>query len=178
MAQEVTVSYGHGAEGFMGRRHEPGVRPFERGGIKFAIMGLLKDKPRHGYDVIRAMEEHSKGLYTPSAGAIYPILQALEDRDLLASATVGGKRVYSITEIGLAFLEQNKEEAQRHEERWLAHLGVGGDGEGLKAMIEARRILDEVMRAVRATADDPAKRKGIREVLEEAARKAEDIAKG
>ena len=38
-------------------------------------MGLLKDKPRHGYDIILAMEEHSRGMYSPSAGAIYPILQ-------------------------------------------------------------------------------------------------------
>jgi DNA-binding PadR family transcriptional regulator len=46
----------------MGQRPGPAVRPFERGGIKFAIMGLLRAKPRHGYDIIRAMEEHSKGL--------------------------------------------------------------------------------------------------------------------
>ena len=161
----------------MGPRHAPGVRPFERGGIKFAIMGLLKDKPRHGYDIIRAMEEHSKGMYTPSAGAIYPILQALEDRDLLASTTEGGKRVYSVTQAGLAFLEENKEDARRHRDRWMAQLGPGGHGEGWSAMSDARETIEEMMGAVRTTAGDPAKRSEIREVLEEAAKKVGDIAR-
>jgi DNA-binding PadR family transcriptional regulator len=59
----------------------------------------------------------SKGLYCPSAGAIYPVLQALEDQDLVTSATEWGKRVHSVTEAGVAFLEKNKQEAQRHRDR-------------------------------------------------------------
>jgi DNA-binding PadR family transcriptional regulator len=161
----------------MGHKFGPGVRPFERGGIKFAIMGLLKDKPRHGYDIIRAMEEHSRGIYCPSAGAIYPILQALEDQDLVASTTIGGKRVYSVTQAGLSFLEENKEDAQRHRERWEAHLGAGGHSEGWSAMSDTQECFEAMVRAVRATADDPDKRKEIREALEETAKKVGDIAK-
>ena len=161
----------------MGHKFGPGVRPFERGGIKFAIMGLLKDKPRHGYDIILAMEEHSRGIYTPSAGAIYPILQALEDQDLVASTTIGGKRVYSVTQAGLAFLEENKEEALRHRERWEAHLGPGGHNEGLSAMSDAQESFEVMAKAVHATAGDPDKRKEIREVLEEAAKKVGEITK-
>jgi DNA-binding PadR family transcriptional regulator len=167
------VSHERGADRFMGHGHGPGVRPFERGGIKFAIMGLLKDKPRHGYDIIRAMEEHSKGMYSPSAGAIYPILQALEDRDLLASTTEGGKRVYSVTPAGVTFLEEHREEARRHQDRWMAHLD--GHGEGWSAMSDVQEALDEMMNAVRATAGDPAKRHEIREALEEAAKKVGGI---
>jgi DNA-binding PadR family transcriptional regulator len=161
----------------MGLRPGPAVRPFERGGIKFAVMKLLKDKPRHGYDIIRAMGEHSKGLYSPSAGAIYPVLQALEDLDLVASATKGGKRVYSVTPTGLAFLEENKEEAQRHEDRWMEQLATGGPGEPWRAVSDMNRTFEEVMNAVYATADDPAKRNEIREVMEEAAKKVAEIAK-
>jgi DNA-binding PadR family transcriptional regulator len=161
----------------MGPRPGPGVRPFERGGIKFAIMRLLKDKPRHGYDIIRAMEEHSKGLYSPSAGAIYPVLQALEDQDLVASAAKGGKRVYSVTPMGLAFLEENREEAQRHEDRWMEQLAAGGPGDPWRAVSDMNRTFEEVMNAVYATADDPAKRREIREVMEEAAKKVAEIAK-
>jgi DNA-binding PadR family transcriptional regulator len=161
----------------MGLRPGPAVRPFERGGIKFAIMKLLKDKPRHGYDIIRAMGEHSKGLYSPSAGAIYPVLQALEDQDLVASATKGGKRVYSVTPTGLAFLEENKEEAQRHEDRWMEQLAAGGPGEPWRAVSDMNRTFEEVMNAVYATANDPAKRREIREVMEEAAKKVAEIAK-
>jgi DNA-binding PadR family transcriptional regulator len=168
------VSHERGSDRFMGHRHGQGVRPFERGGIKFAIMGLLKDKPRHGYDIIRAMEDHSKGMYSPSAGAIYPILQALEDRDLLASTTEGGKRVYSVTPAGIAFLEEHREEARRHEARWMAHLS--GHGESWSAMGDVQDALDQMMDAVRTTAGDPAKRHEIRDVLEAAAKKVGGIA--
>jgi DNA-binding PadR family transcriptional regulator len=158
-------------------RHQfgPGVRPFERGGIKFAIMGLLKDKPRHGYDIIRAMEEHSKGLYTPSAGAIYPILQALEDLGLVRSTTETDRRVYSVTEAGLTFLEENKEEARRHEERWMAHLGIGAHGENWSAIVDVKALLGQVMDSVHEVADDPARLKEIRDVLQEAADRVEEI---
>ncbi len=175
--QEVTVSHGHGADGFMGHRLGPGVRPFERGGIKFAIMELLKDKPRHGYDIIRAMHDHSRGLYSPSAGSIYPVLQVLEDRDLVTSGDEGGKRVYSLTQAGLAFLEENKQEAERHRDRWVAHLGPGGRAEGLSAMSDLQQAFEDMTRAVHATAVDAAKRKEIREVLESVAKKLGDIAK-
>lgn len=171
------MSHGQGAERFLGHGPGPGVRPFERGGIKFAIMGLLKDKPRHGYDIIRAMEEHSRGMYCPSAGAIYPILQALEDRDLLTSTTEAGKRVYSVTQVGLAFLEEHKEEAQRHRDRWEAHLGAGGHDGSWGALSDVKETFEVMTRAVRTTAGDPAKRKEIREVLEKAAEKVGHIAR-
>lgn len=160
----------------MRHRWEPGVRPFERGGIKFAIMKLLRDKPRHGYDIIRAMEEHSKGLYCPSAGAVYPVLQALEDQDLLTSTTEGGKRVYSVTQIGLDFLEEHKEEARRHEKRWFAHLEAIASGEALSAMQDLEDTFERMTRVVHATAGDPSKRNDVREVLEKAAREVKEIA--
>jgi len=171
------MSYGFGPERFMRLGHGPGTRFFERGGIKFAILELLKDKPRHGYDVIRAMEEGSGGLYTPSPGAIYPTLQSLEDQDLVSSTTDEGKKVYSVTEAGLAYLEENEEQARTHRERWTAHWGPGGRGEGWSAMSDLKDTVGEVMRVVRSTAGDSAKRKEIREVLEEAARKVGEIAR-
>ena len=148
------MGQGHRTDVPLRHKFGPGVRPFERGGIKFAIMGLLKDKPRHGYDIIRAMEKHSKGLYTPSAGAIYPILQALEDLGLVNSRTEGDRRVYSVTETGLTFLEENKEEARRHEERWLAHLGIGTPG---STIADVKAMLGQMMASVHRSADDPAK---------------------
>ena len=72
--------------------YRPGARLFERGGIKFAILEMLKDKPRHGYDIIREMEEQSGGFYSPSPGAVYPTLQALEDQDLVTSTPKGARR--------------------------------------------------------------------------------------
>ena len=171
------MSHGYGPEMFMRHGWGPGPRFFERGGIKFAILALLKDKPRYGYDIIRAMEEQSGGMYSPSPGAVYPTLQALEEQDLVTSTIEEGKKVYSVTEAGTAYLEEHKEEVKSHGEHWAAHWGPGGHGEGWSAMSDLKESFGEVMHAIRSTAGDPAKRKEIREVLEEAAKKVGDIAK-
>lgn len=155
----------------------PGFRFFERGGIKFAILEHLKDKPRHGYDIIREMEDRSGGFYSPSPGAIYPTLQALEDQDLVASSVEDGKKVYTITEAGLAYLEEHKERARGHRERWEAHWGPGPQAEGWSAVEAIRDSLGDVKRMVRRTAGDPARLKEIGDVLEEAAERIRDILK-
>jgi hypothetical protein len=82
---------------------------YGRGNVKFAILELLKEQPRHGYDIIREMEERSGGIYSPSPGVIYPTLQALEDQDYVKSVEQDGKKVYSITESGEAYLQGHKE---------------------------------------------------------------------
>jgi len=155
----------------------PGMRFFERGGIKFAILGMLKDRPRHGYDIIREMEERSGGFYSPSPGAVYPTLQALEDQDLVTSTTEEGKKIYSLTEAGLAFLEEHKERARRHHDRWEAQWGSGLRSETREAMNDIRDAFADLRRSVRRSAGDPGKMKEICEVLEEAAARIKDIAK-
>jgi DNA-binding PadR family transcriptional regulator len=166
---------GYGPEKFI--RHMHGARFFERGGIKFAILELLKDKPRHGYEIIREIEERSGGFYSPSPGAVYPTLQALEDQDFVSSATDEGKRVYSITEAGLTYLEGHKEQARGHRERWAAACGSGPHGEGHAGRGEMREMIGDVVRGIRRSAGNPEKMKEIREVLRETAKKVEDIAR-
>jgi DNA-binding PadR family transcriptional regulator len=77
---------------------------FHKGDLKYIILDLLKDKPRHGYDIIRELEEQSYGFYKPSPGVIYPTLQMLEEMGYASSNEQEGKRIYSITEEGLKFL--------------------------------------------------------------------------
>src|SRR6266481_6377111 len=86
-----------------------GGRMFEQGDLKFVILRLLDEKPRHGYEIIKELEERSGGRYTPSPGTVYPTLTMLEDMGF-ASATVeeGGKKVYSITDAGRQHLSENK----------------------------------------------------------------------
>ena len=179
MGPRFEMPFGQGCEHRMHHMHGPmrgpGFRFFERGGIKFAILEHLKDKPRHGYDIMREMEERSGGFYTPSPGAIYPTLQALEDQDLVTSATEDGKKVYTITEAGLAYLEEHKERARSHRERWESQWGAGPQTEGWSAVEAIRDSLSEVSRAVRRTAGDPARLKEIGDVLEEAAGRIRDI---
>ncbi len=77
---------------------------FQKGDLKYVILDMLKDKPRHGYDIIRELEEQSYGFYKPSPGVIYPTLQMLEEMGYASSVEQEGKKVYSITEEGLKFL--------------------------------------------------------------------------
>jgi DNA-binding PadR family transcriptional regulator len=76
--------------------------------MKYVILKLLKDNPMHGYEVMKALEEHTHGCYKPSPGTVYPTLQWLEDEGLVSSEEVNGKKVYSITEAGVEFLSENK----------------------------------------------------------------------
>lgn len=80
-------------------------RYFGRGGVKIALLKLLAEEPMHGYQMIKALEEQSGGMYTPSAGSIYPTLQALADSSFISiQEEEGGKKIYKITEQGLTAL--------------------------------------------------------------------------
>ena len=83
-------------------------RLFEKGDLKYVILDLLKDKPSHGYEIIRALENRFHGFYSPSAGSIYPTLQLLEDMSYVKSTEQDGKKVYTITEEGRKFLHDQE----------------------------------------------------------------------
>jgi DNA-binding PadR family transcriptional regulator len=96
-------------------------RFFESGEVRLAILSLLDEGPKHGYQVMKELEERSGGLYRASAGSIYPTLQQLEDEDLIQSLQQNGKRVYSITEAGKLELAKDPEAVRRiwlRAEKW------------------------------------------------------------
>src|SRR5438270_635087 len=82
---------------------------FESGDMKYVILKLLKDKPRHGYEVMKELQEQLHGCYSPSPGTVYPTLQWLEDEGLVSSKEVEGKKVYEITAAGTRFLEEHRD---------------------------------------------------------------------
>ncbi|WP_371617877.1 helix-turn-helix transcriptional regulator [Streptomyces sp. NBC_00454] len=77
---------------------------FAHGRLRLYLLKLLDEAPRHGYEVIRLLEERFQGLYAPSAGTVYPRLAKLEAEGLVTYASEGGRKVYSITEAGRAEL--------------------------------------------------------------------------
>ena len=93
-----------GGPGRGGRR-----QMFESGEVKFVILRLLREKPRHGYEIIKSMEERFAGCYSPSAGTVYPTLQLLEDQGYVRAVEQDGKKVYHITPEGEAFLLEHKD---------------------------------------------------------------------
>ena len=82
---------------------------FESGEVKFVILRLLHEKPRHGYEVMRALEEKFGGHYTPSAGTVYPTLQLLEDEGYVRVVEADGKKVYHVTPEGERYLEEHRD---------------------------------------------------------------------
>jgi DNA-binding PadR family transcriptional regulator len=97
------------------------ARFFESGEVRLAILSLLAEGPKHGYQVMKELEERSGGLYRASAGSIYPTLQQLEDEDLIQSLQQNGKRVFTITEAGQQELAKDPEAVHRiwqRAEKW------------------------------------------------------------
>lgn len=110
---------GHGPFGFRFGPGGPfgsggeGNRFFGRGDMKFALLSLLQERPMHGYEMMKALEEKTGGFYSPSPGSVYPTLQMLEDGGYVTAREVDGKKIYSITDAGRALLaerQQNTEE--------------------------------------------------------------------
>lgn len=88
-----------------GANERRGKRYFGRGGVKVALLKLLQGEPMHGYQMMKALEMQSGGLYMPSAGSIYPTLQMLEERGFVAvKEEDSGKKVYMITGQGRSAL--------------------------------------------------------------------------
>ncbi|GAA3769208.1 PadR family transcriptional regulator [Micromonospora maritima] len=83
---------------------------FSHGRLRLYLLKLLDDGPKHGYELIRLLEERFLGLYAPSAGTIYPRLQRLEVEGLVTHTAAGGRKVYQITDAGRAELRQRADE--------------------------------------------------------------------
>ncbi|MBO3463846.1 PadR family transcriptional regulator [Aetokthonos hydrillicola Thurmond2011] len=102
-AHPFFMSGRHGHRGSFGGDwgDEPRTR---RGDIKFMLLGLLSERPQHGYELIKELENRRGGFRRLSPGSVYPTLQMLEEGGYLTSEQVDGKRVYTITEAGRQLL--------------------------------------------------------------------------
>ena len=144
----------------------PGAgRRFGRGDLKFVILDLLQETPRHGYDIIRVLEERFHGLYSPSPGSVYPTLQLLEDQGYVTSTQQDGKRVYSITDDGKKFLLDQNEAAQGARARMHGQWGKGAP-EMRELMSEVRQVGQLLFHAgAGGVFNDPEKVRRLREVV-------------
>jgi DNA-binding PadR family transcriptional regulator len=130
------------------------------------ILGLIRDKPRYGYEIILALEERSYGFYTPSPGAVYPTLQMLEEIGYVCSSQQEDKKVYTIIDEGIKFLDERGQSAsriqQRMRERWNPR-DITGMGEAIE---EFGRLGGSLARHGRRL--DPDKMKQVREIISRA----------
>lgn len=167
--------------GFFGAEGRPrgrwrGGRMFEQGDLRYVVLRLLDEKPRHGYEIIKALEEKFGGAYAPSPGAVYPTLQLLEDLGY-ARVVPGpeGKKVYEITDTGRAHLAENQATVDSIFERIGKLVGHFLD----EPMTEVHAAFRNVGRATygraSAAAHDPALLKKVAEILDRAAKEIEGL---
>lgn len=142
---------------------------FEAGEIKFVILRLLREKPRHGYEIMKALEERMGGCYTASPGTVYPTLQLLEDQGYVRAVDGGGKKVYEITPEGLKYLDEHKELLDEIIDRVRETVRDFTGGAIGELQAEFTRLARGTFRhAWRRGPDDPAVRR-VAEILKQAA---------
>jgi DNA-binding PadR family transcriptional regulator len=164
--------WGGGGRGGRGGRR----RMFDSGELRLVLLKLLADQPRHGYDLIRAVEELTHGAYAPSPGAVYPTLTMLQDMGLIEEAPgEGSRKAFQITADGKDHLAEKEEEI----EDLLGRLeAVGGDqrkagGPPIKRAVG--NLLSSIWHRVTREDMDEATMHQIAEILDEAAQKIERL---
>ena len=133
-----------------GHRHHRGGRHsgrlFDYGDLRILILAMIAERPRHGYELIKVIEERFGGSYTPSPGVIYPTLSWLVDAGYAASeAEEAGRKNYRITAEGEAFLTVNRAAADELLSRTVA-AGSEGPGEVPAPVVRAMENLKMALR--------------------------------
>ncbi|QBD83399.1 PadR family transcriptional regulator [Ktedonosporobacter rubrisoli] len=180
----------HGPRGPFGPRgphghHQRGQGPFEgrhffgRGDVKYALLALMQERPMHGYEMMKALEERSNGLYVPSAGTIYPTLQMLEDRGLISVQEVEGKKVYSITDDGRKALADRQQEEDQFAHPFWGRFGPHAhrwDSPEIHALrSEAAGVAQLFVAAARQVFFDESKAQRLRAILERTRKDLSDL---
>lgn len=148
-------------------------RVFRRGDLKYMVLGLLEEKPMHGYEVMQRLEDVSGGYYTASPGSVYPVLQMLEDQDYVRAEERDGKKVYHITDEGRAYLDKHRDRVDDVTDRVDDFASMfGGHGMGDLTRTFVRLAQASMEKAMEAAGDREAV-ESLREVLEQARRDIE-----
>ena len=96
--------FGEGGEDLMRAR-----RMLAQGDLRLVALALIAQAPRHGYEIIKLLEEKTSDWYSPSPGIVYPTLTYLEEAGYVTASTEGAKKLYTITDEGRAYLETNRD---------------------------------------------------------------------
>jgi len=163
----------HGHDGPF--RGGPGLRRDgrrqRRGDVRAAVLVLLEETPRNGYQLIQELSERSNETWRPSPGSIYPILQQLEDEGLVVTTTTGTGRTYELTEAGRRMVAEQREQLGRP---WENADGVASAGRelmstGRQVALAARQVLiaGSDAQVVKATAVLADARRAIYAILAE-----------
>ncbi len=164
---------GHGGPAFW---FGGGGRLFESGEARLALLSLIAEKPRHGYEIMTEVEQRTGGAYRPSAGSIYPNLQQLEDEGLVTSAREADRTVYTITDTGKERLEAERDTVEEIWER-AEELGEWGTPWAPGVMEIGRSFMTFAKSAVKAVTKQNADPDEVRAVLDRARKEIEALGK-
>lgn len=129
---------GRGRGGRDGEGRGPRRRMFDSGELRLVLLKLIADEPRHGYDLIRQIEELTGGAYAPSPGVVYPTITLLDDMGLIeAQQSEGSKKLYAITDAGKAELDANAEQV----DALIARLSAVGEEQQKTESTSVRRAM-------------------------------------
>jgi DNA-binding PadR family transcriptional regulator len=164
----------HGPPGWFGDFFGPPPRA-ERGNVRYLVLDAIAAQPRHGYEVIQAIEERSGGAYRPSPGVVYPTLQLLEETGHASLTEKDTRKVFGITDEGKRDLEAHVDEVtefyeQCRGESWERQVEDFSD-----LMRRAARLFKSFKRAAHHGRMSPGAQAKIRKVLDEAVGKIEAI---
>ena len=167
---------GHGGWGGDGDRPRGRRRMFGSGELRLVLLKLIADEPRHGYDLIRAIEEKTGGRYAPSPGVVYPTLTMLQDMGLIEEqAAEGSRKAFAATDEGRKHLDENSEEV----EALFARLEEARPREGRHGGPPVGRAIGNLMQALRNRVAhegfDEALVHEITAILDEAAQRIERL---
>lgn len=166
-------SFDFGDEGWGGgRRGRRSKRMFESGELRLVLLKLIADEPRHGYDLIRAIEDLTGGEYAPSPGVVYPTLTLLQDMGLVEEALgEGPRKPFQATDEGRAHLEERAEEVEALFDRLRDLAPTASEtagpaiGRAIKNLMTALRhrvsrdgLDDELLHEIAAILDDAAQK--------------------
>lgn len=173
----IPFGFGFAGGGGRGSRHRRRWRGqwFASGDMKYVILKLVRDKPMHGYEVMKALEERTHGCYKPSPGTVYPTLQWLEDEGLVTGKEVEGKKVYEITDAGRAFLDEHRGTVEEIFDR-IADTLDRVTAEPVPEVSRAvGRVVSHAYKAAFRLAHDADRAKKISEILDRAASELETL---
>jgi DNA-binding PadR family transcriptional regulator len=155
------------------------ARFFESGDIPLALLSLLVDGPKHGYELMKELERRSGGLYKASAGTVYPTLQQLQDEELVISESAdGARRVYSLTDAGRERLDGNADRVaaiwERSQDDEWGGWADAMDPSAAEVMRPAFRLMRVALGSV-ARSNDPDRADRVREILKRARREIQQL---
>ena len=171
--------FGDGPGGWGGHRRRDRKRMFEGGELRLVLLKLIADEPRHGYQLIKAIEELTEGDYAPSPGIVYPTLTMLEDMGhIREQKSKDSKKVFEATEDGRAHLDENADEVEDLFERLEGHGRTRRHGQRPEIGRAVGNLMAALRNRVAAEGWNDKLLEEVTDILDDAARRIERAKKG